>query len=363
MYTFIEIVAYFSAFWVLIRCFEIYSLRKQEMICLPEHLPFVSIIIPARNEEENIRRLLMSLKRLDYPHFEILVSDDNSTDNTVGVTRELDIQVISNGEKPTSWIGKSWACWQAAQLAKGELILFTDADTVHAADSLRRSVSFLKSTNSALISAAQFHRNELWWEKLLGPFFCLLNIGVYSKKESIAHPYAIGQYLLVDKAAYLKAGGHKTIKSDLADDASLAKAIMKQDLMYRLYKGKKLCTIQMYRSFPEFVSGWLRILRLGMQELKPWKVFITIIPVLSLNLQNIFQTSGSVRSFVPLIITLMAFTFLQRIYGKFSLVGIAVFPLSFALFLTLAMTAAIQQALKSPIVWKGRTYNQEVSSG
>lgn len=358
----IEIIAYYAAVWVVVQTVVIMRKQRPQNVKQHEKFPFITIIIPVRNEENNIGTLLASLKKIDYPNFEIIVSDDSSTDRTVAISNHFNVQVLLNETKPPGWIGKSWACWQAAQVARGEYILFTDADTSHKSDSLVRAIAFLQSTNSSLISAGQFHRNELWWEKYLGPFYCLLNIGVQNKKESTGNPYAIGQYLLIERNAYFTFGGHKTIRSEVADDAALAKAVMETGLTYRLYKGKPLCTIQMYRSFEEFVNGWTRILRLGMQELRTVHILGAVVPLLALNVHNLFEPVVNFQSILPVVTVMIAFSFLQRSYGNFSIVGILLFPAGLLLFLAVSISAFIHHIMNAPISWKGRTYSSESPS-
>ena len=106
--------------------------------------PRVSIVVPARNEEHNMPLLLDSLAKLDYPDYEVVVVDDRSTDRTAAVIAAFaNVRMVAGVERPTDirWGGKQWACVQGAAAATGDLLLFTDADTVHEPDSLRRAVA------------------------------------------------------------------------------------------------------------------------------------------------------------------------------------------------------------------------------
>lgn len=108
--------------------------------------PLVSVLVPARNEEENIRACLESLLQQDYPNYEVLVLDDHSSDDTPTILAELKrnhehLRVLTGAELPDGWFGKHWACWQLADQASGSWILFTDADTVHQPELLKAAVA------------------------------------------------------------------------------------------------------------------------------------------------------------------------------------------------------------------------------
>ncbi|MEK7355550.1 MAG: glycosyltransferase family A protein, partial [Bdellovibrionota bacterium] len=126
-------------------------------------MPHVTIVVPARDEEENLTTLLPSLKALDYANFDVVVVDDGSTDKTMDVASTFGVTVIEAGPKPTGWVGKNWACARGAEIAKGDFILFTDADTRHRKDSLTKVVAFARSRHAGLVTAPPFHLAPTWW--------------------------------------------------------------------------------------------------------------------------------------------------------------------------------------------------------
>lgn len=359
-----EIVAYVAALGVWIRFWPYLINQFSKRFIRLKEASAVSVIIPARNEAHNISNLLDSLLQLDYPAVEIIVVDDGSTDHTSQIAEQYPVKVIAAPPKPHGWVGKSWACHLGAMAATGKYLLFTDADTIHKPESLTYAVGFLQRTKSKMISAPPYHINKQWWEKLLGPFFCLIHAGASPYDHvSVEHPYALGQYLLLEKEFYHRIGGHTLVQGEIADDASLAKLVIANKGKFAMYAGAKLCEVQMYESFEDFVQGWLRILRLGMRELKPSVVFYTLLPLLTLNLANLF--SFELASWIPLILTLICFALVQPKLGNFSLTGLLVFPFSVMLFITLACWAGICQAFNLPILWSGRLYipDKKITTG
>lgn len=254
---FLIILSYAAAAAVWIRFAPYLCRRHYEEPTNETLLPNVSIVVPVRNEAQSISKLLASLLLLDYPFVEIIVVDDGSTDCTYALAASFPVKVISAPAKPTGWMGKTWACHVGAEVASGAYLLFTDADTIHTPDSLTRAISFIQRTGAHLVSEAAYHSNCLPWEKFLGPFYCLMHAGA-SPNDPVGpeNPYALGQYLLMDALFYRKIEGHASVRSKLADDASLARKVMEEGGRYRIYNGSPLCEVQMYKSFSEFLNGW-----------------------------------------------------------------------------------------------------------
>lgn len=326
-------------------------------------LPFVSIIIPVRNEAQTIGSLLDSLLQVDYPSVEIIVVDDESVDHTRQIAEQYPVKVLSAPPKPAGWIGKSWACFHGAQQANGSVFLFTDSDTVHLPEGLKRAVNFLKRTGSKFISAPAYHLCRNWWEKILGPFFCILHSGASPyDRINTKNAYALGQYLMIERTAYHAIGGHAAVRSDLADDAALARKTIVSGMQYRMYKGAPVCKIQMYRTFRDFVNGWVRLLRLGMQEFSIGTILLTILPIVALNLNNLHVLNW--QEWTPALLTLICFLLVQYKIGRFSALGVILFPVSVLLFIALGLWAAVGHIFRTPLEWKGRRYAAgKVSAG
>src|ERR1700736_3336983 len=135
----------------------------------PVHQPLVSVLIPARNEEHRIGKCLKSLLNQSYSNLEILVLDDQSEDDTAGVVttiRGSNLRLIAGKTLPPGWVGKSWACQQLADEARGELLLFTDADTIHPPGTISAVVSKQAATGADLLTVWPFQVTETWAEKL-----------------------------------------------------------------------------------------------------------------------------------------------------------------------------------------------------
>lgn len=306
----------------------------------------VSVVVPCRNEENNILPLVQSLKALTGVRTEIIIVDDQSADRTLELARQSQVQVIQAPEKPEGWVGKSWACYQGAQVAQGEFILFTDADTRHRPESLAAALSYLEQEEAELLSAPPYHRCLNWWERGLGLFHLLPMIAArFPCADNSDRLYAIGQYLLFSKEAYLASGGHQAVSQSLTEDIDLAKNILRSNRRYTIYPEAKLYEVQMYDDAAEFWHGWKRLLRLGMRKVTPL-AFAEVILMFCL----FFQFNALVLASV------IALAIVQRKHGAFSVWGALLAPLSLILFASLSLAGLLETLKKKRIVWQGRDY-------
>ncbi len=222
--------------------------------------PIVSIIIPARNEEVNIEKCLESLSSQKDISYEILVVDDNSTDNTRPLAEGFhNIKVLSAGALRPGWTGKANAIWTAISHAKGEWLLFTDADTVHRPDALRKSIEEAITRGVGMLSYSPGQEVGTFWEKTLQPviFGELNRVFSYDRindpDSNIAA--ANGQYILIRRELYNRIGGHEAVAGSLLEDVHLAQKVKEVGKLHFRYAPDAV-RARMYQSFSHIVEGW-----------------------------------------------------------------------------------------------------------
>jgi chlorobactene glucosyltransferase len=240
---------------------------------VPAPAPKVSILVPARNEELNIRACVESLLTQHYPNFEIIVLNDHSEDSTGTILAEIQakqtpdspkLTIIEGTTLPAGWAGKNWACHQLAQTADlaSRYLLFTDADTVHRPYALRAAVAEAERKNLALLSLMPEQQVETLAEKVIVPLFGLQILG-YLPLLAMEHfpvpafAAANGQYLLFQRDAYFRMEGHAAIAGEIAEDVSLARLAKGQGKI-RLANGAGLVSCRMYRNLDEILRGFRR---------------------------------------------------------------------------------------------------------
>jgi len=197
----------------------------------PEPAPLISVLIPARNEEENIETCLKSLQKQDYPNFEILVLDDNSKDRTAELVERMAaeddrIKLIKGEPLPDGWAGKPFACYQLAEKAKGSWLLFVDADTTSAPHMLRSTLVLAIELNSSMLSGFPRQMAESLPEKIAMPtlYFVIMSwFPLWWLHRSIGRrpSLTIGQFILFRREEYWRIGGHTAVKDRILEDVWL----------------------------------------------------------------------------------------------------------------------------------------------
>jgi glycosyltransferase involved in cell wall biosynthesis len=224
----------------------------------------VSAIVPARNEETVIAACVESLA-VQKEIAEILVIDDQSSDRTAEIVRRLSIRypnvrLIEAADLPAGWVGKNNAVWIGAREARGEWLLFTDADAVHAPDSAAKALLIAAKRSAALVSFSPEQVMETWYEKAVIPYvFTRLNsrfrfADVNDPKNSAAA--ANGQFILIRRDAYDAVGGHASIAGEVLEDVALAARVKAAGYRIWFGSGKGIVRVRMYRLFAAMWEGW-----------------------------------------------------------------------------------------------------------
>jgi chlorobactene glucosyltransferase len=240
----------------------------------PDRAPLVSVIIPARNERRNIERCVRSVLATRYPLLEVIVVNDHSTDETGAIARTIArdderLVVIDAPDLPDGWFGKQWACATGARVARGELLLFTDADTRHEPDLLPRAVNALRDRGASLLSIAGHQEMHSFWERIVQPqMFALLSVR-YGGTEHVSNArraedvIANGQFILVRRDAYDAVGGHAAVRDRVAEDMALGQELFRIGRRVVLILALRQLSTHMYASLREVVDGWRKNIYAG----------------------------------------------------------------------------------------------------
>jgi chlorobactene glucosyltransferase len=242
------------------------GLRRLRDYPAPVRFPRVCVLVPARNEEGNIAPCVRSLMAQNYPDFEVVVLDDESTDGTWDVLARLAeesprLRVLRGRPLPGGWIGKNWACHQLARAADGELLLFTDADTRHAPDTLQRAVAAFQAEGADFLTALPREEARSFGEKLTVPIipFGINSFLPVARAHRSRAPYmsiAVGQFMLFSRRAYDAVGGNKAVRDHVLDDVALGRRIKAAGMRWRIVDASEHVECRMYRSLAEVFAGF-----------------------------------------------------------------------------------------------------------
>jgi chlorobactene glucosyltransferase len=233
----------------------------------------VSVIIPARNESIVIERVTRSVLASTYRPLELLVVDDRSTDDTALIVERLAaedgrVRLIRGEPLPEGWYGKPWACFQGYRAARGEILLFTDADTHHEPELLARAVGALERERADLVTVAPWQRCVTFWERLVMPqVWLLLALRYHPSRVNRAtrerDVIANGQFILVPRKSYEAVGTHQVVRDEVAEDLALAQAFHRAGRRIHFAFAERLMETRMYQSLPHIVEGWSKNMYLG----------------------------------------------------------------------------------------------------
>jgi cellulose synthase/poly-beta-1,6-N-acetylglucosamine synthase-like glycosyltransferase len=223
--------------------------------------PDVSVILPARNEEASLADCLRTLVGQSGVLYEVIVVDDHSTDSTRTIAESFPVCVITADSLPEGWNGKCNAAWTGAKVAKGKWLLFTDADTKHAPDSIASGWQEAKNRGAALLSYSPKQEVHSFAERALMPVI-FAELAMTFRPKEVRDPKspvaaANGQYLLISRQAYDAVGGHVAVAKTILEDVALAKLVKRAG--YKLqFRMSDVVSTRMYRSFEQMWEGWTK---------------------------------------------------------------------------------------------------------
>ncbi len=259
----------FAAYALLTALWNLSAL--EDLLSAPtlEAYPSVSVLVPARNEEENLPGCLDSLLLQDYPNYEIIVLDDNSEDGTWDLIRDYSarfekVKGLKGEPLPEGWHGKHWACHQLAREARGDLLLFVDADTrLSSPEALRKAVSALLYHGADMLTGIPKEEALTFGELLIIPVIpwslsSLLPVKLAHRSRRPEFSAGIGQFMLFRREAYEGVGGHEAVRQVATDDMALAFLIKAHGYRWRFLDLSRGVRCRMYEGFRKALRGLTR---------------------------------------------------------------------------------------------------------
>lgn len=228
----------------------------------------VSVLIPARNEAENIGLLIEGLQKQTHQKIEIIVFNDQSEDNTKEIVESYAknderISLINSKKLPANWLGKNYACYRLAQKAKGKFYLFLDADVSAKPELVSHTLGFVQKHETGLLSIFPKQEMKTPGEKVTVPLMhyillSMLPLVLVRKSPYASHSAANGQFMLFDAAIYDKIQPHRIMKKEKVEDIKISRLLKRQKISVACLTGTELITCRMYQSFSDAVNGFSR---------------------------------------------------------------------------------------------------------
>jgi len=372
--------------WIYLLLFMIKSItispRLEFIENIEKKFPKISIILPARNEEKYIRHCIDSLLKQDYPDFEIILVNDESTDKTLEIMKEFEkshpakIKVVNVTHRDENWIGKNWACYQGYLKSNGNLLLFTDADSCHSEKTLSLAVQNIIHNRLDAITVMPMLLCHDFLTKVTLPILTTFMhtrfspLRVNNAKSKIG--YFIGSYFIINREIYEKVGTHESVKHEIIEDGALGKKVKEANFKMKMVRGETYIQAIWARNSPELFNAIDRLViplfkekRLEASLLSIALFFLLLFPALIFPLSlissidhhpNLFNFGITLLSGLILIILLISnliqiqkTLFFNKIYSIGFMIGGAIIVTRF-------INRLIKYNTKSIINWRDRIY-------
>ena len=327
--------------------------------------PSVSIIIPARNEEHTLPNLLNSLSGQLSSEDKVIVVDDHSEDRTKEIAEKSGVKVLESMPIPEGWLGKTWACYQGARIASGEILIFLDADTALEKDGLKNIIETYIEKDGVL-SIQPYHKMRNLYEQL-SAFFNIIMMagsGAFTVLGSRIKPIGLfGQVVVMKRRYYFDSGGHDKVKGELLEDLAFGSELQKKGVDIHCLGGKSTISFRMYpNGIKELIKGWSKGFALGAAK--------TSLPLLILIVAWIAGSIGTTRSLIEVIVAtnnvqIALFGSLYVLYaaqiywmlvriGNFKFYTALFYPIPMSFFVVVFTYSFVRIFLVRSVKWKGR---------
>ena len=368
-------------------------------------LPKISVLVPARNESKNIGKCLTSLLVQDYLNLEIIVLDDNSTDNTYNIVKKIiedynskfpssqrdnseiakiSVKLLPGQPLNDGWVGKNFACYQLEKAATGDYLLFTDADTIHSPESVSCGLQCLLSNRLDALSVYPEMILDSFIEKMVIGFLkfgLLLFLPLYlrNRVKMPLFSMALGSYMFYKRSIYKSIGGHASVYNRCLEDMNMANLLKSNGYRFAIFDGYKTYKTRMYNNFTDIYKGFSRFVltTFNYRKVPPLVVNIIISILLLLPFLQIlifpFIDSGIISALntipVPLslvhgalilnlfqisLLLIIKTIYISRFEGNIT--DVVLHPVSIGIILLMGIKIFTGGKKTSSINWKGREY-------
>lgn len=326
----------------------------------------VSVIVPARNEQARLPPLLASFQTQDYPNYELIVVDDNSTDATAALARAAGATTLSLTDLAEGWLGKPHACWVGAQQASGDLLVFLDADTELEPGGLRRILA-THARFGGLVSVQPYHRMVKAYERLSAFFFIIMMGSIRSftlAGDALKPNGSFGPCMVCSREDYFRTGGHRLVRTEIIDDVALGREMNRLGVQSHNFIGQGTIAFRMYPGgLRDLADGWTKNFAQGAMTTGPLMLLLIVCwvsgSVAVLDAVRGWPTDGLSNWVAAGLIAYCAYAvqlwWLLRRLGNYTLVTALTYPLSLLLFVAVFVRSLYRTLVRNSVRWKGRS--------
>lgn len=356
------------AVWILVLIQTVLNLRVVPRLnadSTPGDQPFVSIIIPARNEARVIERTVRAFLAQDYLNFEVIVVNDRSTDATGEIVRSISdrrLTVVDSDEPPVGWLGKPWALEQGWRHARGTLVLVVDADLIYSPPALRAAVADLESSGAAMSALLPHFEMRTFAEHVampMLPFFVFSGMPLWYSNRSRSPRLALGGGAgnLVRREALESAGGFVSLKQAVVDDIALAELLRHRSFVTRAVRADDLISVRMYHSAREIIDGFTKNVFSTFRRSYIFALVMMLLLVVLHLLPFVFALLGNALAMVTVVLITLDRIILFRSFRYRLDNAIVLHPLMVSFWAYIFLRSTWFTGVRNELRWRGRSYD------
>lgn len=352
--------------WTLANSLFLFPLSKDTKL---KHEPAVSLLVPLRNEADNVHGLLDSLEALSYPRLEVLLLDDHSDDGTYEILLERSrddarFRVLQGKELPEGWNGKVHACHQLSEAATGEYFLFLDADARVSPTVIEQTLSTMDKKEASMLSGFPNYPNNHFLSHMLVPLqhmVVLLHLPLFVANKTTKPLYtaACGIFIMIEKKAYEAVGGHASVKGSLVEDVHMAREVKKHGYKMILANITGTTLSYMYDSSKETWAGFKKNLYTGIGRSTLMVIFLTLFYTVVFLFPAFLAVfgiiSGDLSLLLPYLLTVTFKMYVDVLTGHPLWLSFLL-PIAVILLIGIMMASMFVHKRGKTYQWKGRSY-------
>lgn len=327
--------------------------------------PLVSVVIPARDEERAIERTVRALLAQTYRAIEVIVVNDRSTDRTaeiLGAIADERLHVVAGSEPPAGWLGKPWAMHQGSRVARGEILLFADADIFYAPEAVASAVDPMEKHGASMAALIPHTEMHGFWENVLMPQLMVVACAFFpiwlaNRSTRVRLGAGGGAGNLIRREVYERIGGHEALRGAVIDDVGLARLARRSGKQTIVVRAERFVSVRMYEGLGEIVRGFTKNAFAALDRSYALTLILSVLGIVFHVWPYVAAALGSRISIATVLVITVTRLILFSAMRYNIVAALFAHPLMTLGFTWISLVSAWKTGIRRQLHWRGRTYD------